>query len=83
MMTFDEYLKSKKIDPKTFAKKDQRRFSEFERIFNQVHPNSFTQQKIFLINRIRREYPLKEELSDDAAKKTKQAKPKIAPRIKK
>jgi hypothetical protein len=36
-----------------------------------------------LINRIRREYPLKEELSDDAAKKTKQAKPKIAPRIKK
>jgi hypothetical protein len=37
MMTFDEYLKSKKIDPKTFAKKDQRRFSEFERIFNQVH----------------------------------------------
>jgi hypothetical protein len=82
-MTFEEYLKSKKIDPKSFAKRDPERFSNFENIFNQLHPNSFTQQKLFLINRIRRAFPLKEDATSETVVKTKQVKPKIAPRIKK
>jgi len=57
-MTFKEYLQSKKIDEKGFALEQPERFQELELLFGQVHPDSFTAQKLFLINRIRRSHPL-------------------------
>lgn len=58
-MTFDEYLAGKKIDPALFRAGDPRLFSSWERDFMQQHPASFTAQKLYLINTIRRKYHLK------------------------
>ncbi len=75
-ITFEEYLKDKKIDPTAFKKGNKDQYCNWEEIFQQVHPNSFTAQKLFLINEIRRNYPIKIE-SDNQSQKKPQAKPKI------
>ncbi len=80
-MTFEEYLTSKKIDPVRFKRAEPAQFESFEKLFQELHPNSFTAQKLFLINQIRRRFTLKEEATKLAKKP--QMKPKIAPRIKK
>ena len=59
-MEFDEYLRSKKIDANTFEKQDRPRFEEWRGLFKTMHPESFTAQKKFLINDIRRRYLLTE-----------------------
>jgi hypothetical protein len=59
-MTFEEYLISKKIDAKLFAHKEKQLWSTWKSEFEQMHPNSFTAQKLYLINPFRRLYPLKE-----------------------
>lgn len=76
LITFEEYLVQKKIDPIKFKEAEQGRYKEFEHIFSQVHPNSFTIQKLNLINFIRRQYPLKvsdqkENLQDNTQTNTK------------
>lgn len=78
-MEFDEYLKGKKIDPAKFKQAESSQYAAFERIFNQIHPESFTQQKLFLINKIRRAYKLedKEEVEKTIAKPA--MRPKIKP----
>lgn len=85
-MTFKEYLNSKKIDAKAFALNEADWFMELKSVFDQVHPESFTAQKLFLINRIRRKYPLS-EIAEEAKKEIPSAKlmrPKlnIPPKIK-
>ena len=60
-MDFNEYLISKKIDPEAFRVGDPERYGEFDKLFGLIHPNSFTSQKLFLINGIRRLYPLPED----------------------
>jgi len=57
-MTFEAYLKSKKIDPQKFESCDSISFQNLKNYFEQVSPNSFTQQKLFLINDLRRKYIL-------------------------
>lgn len=57
-MTFEEYLEKKKIDAKAFKEAERTLFEELKAIFEQVHPDSFTMQKLFLINKIRRAYLL-------------------------
>ncbi len=59
-MDFEEFLKNKKIDENLFKEKEQARWKEWKTLFEQMHPNSFTAQKKFLINDIRRKYLLKE-----------------------
>lgn len=76
MGAFEEYLTQKKIDPIAFQKGDPARWQEFKNLFDQVHPGSFTAQKLFLINAIRRSYPLVTDTSDEVKIKGK-AKPKI------
>jgi hypothetical protein len=60
MDEFEEYLKRKKIDPVGFKRNEPQKYNEFQTIFSQVHPESFTAQKLFLINKIRRQYPFSE-----------------------
>ena len=57
-LTFEEYCRKKKIDPDLFLQSDPDRFREWKHIFEQVHPDSFTEQKKFLINPIRKKYLL-------------------------
>jgi len=76
-MDFESYLIKKKIDPKAFAKGQPDRFEEFRQLFGQVHPDSFTAQKLFLINSTRRAYLLKEETEIKVVKKA-MMRPKIA-----
>lgn len=55
-MTLDEYLTSKKINPALFRQAEPAQYEEWQREFVQMHPESFTAQKKFLLNDIRRKY---------------------------
>ncbi len=76
-MEFTEYLGSKNIDPKKFLGADPEMYQELKKLFDQVHPNSFTAQKLFLINAIRRKYPLVEQPIADSAVQPGKMKSKI------
>ncbi|MGR3809007.1 hypothetical protein [Jiulongibacter sp. NS-SX5] len=60
-MTFEEYLISKKIDGSAFKQAEPDRYQEWKGIFEEVHPDSFTAQKKFLINPTRRKYLLQKD----------------------
>ena len=60
-MDFEEYLKQKKIDSNAFQQADRNRFDEWQELFQTMHPESFTAQKKFLINDIRRRYHVVEK----------------------
>ena len=55
-MTWEEYCSKKKINSEAFRLAEPKRWEELKTIFEQVHPNSFTEQKKFIINDIRRLY---------------------------
>ncbi len=57
-MTFEEYLSEKKIDGTRFREGEPGRWQEFAGLFANMHPNSFTTQKKFLLNDLRRRYLL-------------------------
>jgi hypothetical protein len=59
-MTFEDYLVRKKIDQKAFAEAEKLLFESWKSEFEQMHPDSFTIQKLNLINPVRRKYTLKE-----------------------
>jgi hypothetical protein len=58
-MTWEEYCQKKKIDSESFRKHEPERWEEWKNMFEQIHPDSFTDQKKFLINDVRRKYLLK------------------------
>lgn len=60
-MTFEEYIIGKKIDAKAFKAKEPQVWAAWQAEFQQMHPKSFTAQKLYLINPIRRKYTLAEE----------------------
>lgn len=57
-ITFEDYCTSKNINPEAFSKAEPALFKELKEVFNQVSPVSFNQQKLYLINNIRRKYQL-------------------------
>lgn len=59
-MSFQEYLISKKIDEAAFKSAEPDRYAEWSKLFSLIHPESFTLQKKFLLNPVRRKYLLKE-----------------------
>jgi len=54
----EAYLTSKKIDAAKFRKAEPELWAEWNTEFEQMHPESFTMQKLNLINPIRRKYTL-------------------------
>ncbi len=60
-LSFDNYLIQKKIDKTLFLKSKPLVFQEWKQLFEQIHPDSFTAQKKFFINSIRREFLLPKE----------------------
>lgn len=57
-MTFSEFLLTKRIDETKFRQSEPECFREWQYLFEQVHAESFTMQKKFLINSTRRKYLL-------------------------
>jgi hypothetical protein len=62
-VNFDEYLYSKKIDSLSFRQNENELWETWKKEFDLISPVSFTAQKLYLINPIRRKY----QLSPDAA----------------
>ena len=56
--SFEEYLASKKIDSNKFREAEPEVWTAWKAEFEQMHPNSFTVQKLNLINPVRRKYLL-------------------------
>lgn len=77
---FDSYLIDKKIDAKAFKNADLAQWEKLKILYDQVSPISFTAQKLFLINPIRRKFPLKEEVEKKQV--VVQARPKVVMRPK-
>jgi hypothetical protein len=81
-VNFEEYLRSKKIDKDAFLQAESILYNEWKLEFEQMHPNSFTVQKLNLINPIRRKYQLKEPAASPAESVTPAATPSPAPAAK-
>jgi hypothetical protein len=79
-MTFEEYLISKKIDSEKFRQAEPTMWADWKATFEQIHPNSFTTQKLYLINPLRRKYLLAIATELPAAP-APAAKPKMKPKI--
>lgn len=60
-MEFNEYLTQKNISSSHFQASEPLVFLSWSQSFQQMHPASFTEQNKFIINKIRRKYPLKKE----------------------
>lgn len=55
---FEGFLRSKRIDSGAFRKVEPETWEEWKTDFEQMHPASFTVQKLNLINAVRRKYLL-------------------------
>lgn len=55
---FEAYLASKKIDSVAFRSAEPELWESWKEEFEAMHPNSFTVQKLNLINPVRRKYHL-------------------------
>ena len=81
-MTFEEYLITKKIDSAAFKAAEPARWKEWNDLFDRVSEQSFTAQKLYLINPSRRKYLLKTAVTSQApAASPKPGKPVIKPKI--
>jgi hypothetical protein len=75
--SFENYLETKNIDPQLFANRDPENFADLKSFFDQTGSTSFSQQKLFLVNPLRRLYPLKREEGPKSARIKKSFNPKI------
>ncbi|MBL7861527.1 MAG: hypothetical protein JNJ65_10215 [Cyclobacteriaceae bacterium] len=81
-MNFEEYLITKKIDSSTFRQAEPVRWHEWNELFDQMSSTSFTSQKLYLINPVRRKYPLKQTAGGPASTPVAAPKPIIKPKPK-
>jgi len=80
-MTFQEYLTSKKIDGPAFQAAEPVLYQEWNSLFDEMSPASFTSQKLYLINPVRRKYQLKVQPAE-TSKPVVAAKPIMKPKPK-
>lgn len=59
-MTFEDYLRDKKIDGTAFQKGNPSLWKEWSLLFDEMSVVSFTARKLYMINPLRRQYVLKE-----------------------
>lgn len=79
-MDFKQYLASKRIDAQKFAAAKAVQYTAWEKAFEQMSPDSFTSQKKFLINKIRRAYWLEQVAEEVKEVKKVAAKPVMKPK---
>jgi hypothetical protein len=77
-VNFDVYLVSKKIDSDAFKQAEKDLWLSWQVEFEQLHPNSFTAQKLYLINPVRRKYPLKVEIKKEVVEVKNQEQPETS-----
>jgi hypothetical protein len=65
-VNFEEYLSSKNIDSDAFRNAEPVVWETWKTELEQMHPNSFTIQKLNMINPVRRKYPLKQVAKQEA-----------------
>jgi hypothetical protein len=80
-MNFKEYLTGKKIDSDAYKASEPEQWAKFSSVFEQMHPKSFTMQKLNLINGIRRQFPYKELVVDQGQVKAKVSRPVMKPKL--
>jgi len=61
-VTFEDFLRSKKIDSTALKMGEPSLWSEWSFLFEEMNVASFTAQKLYLINPLRRKYLLKETI---------------------
>lgn len=61
-VTFEEFLRSKKIDSAALKTGEPSLWKEWNFLFEEMNVASFTAQKLYLINPLRRKYLLKETI---------------------
>lgn len=69
-MTFENYLREKKIDSEAFREAEESLWAAWKAEFEQISPTGFTAQKLYLINPVRRKYTAAAaviEITDSAA----------------
>lgn len=81
-MNFEDYLISKRIDSQAFRAAEPDLWQEWNSLFDQMSPASFTSQKLYLINPVRRKYLLKAvehptKVESPASKPDMRPKPKM------
>lgn len=76
---FEDYLRSKKIDSARFKEAEPDLWASWKREFEQMHPNSFTVQKLNLINPVRRKYQLQQEETREVVSQAVPAQPVVKP----
>jgi hypothetical protein len=59
--SFEDYLRNKKIDSANLKQAKPQLWLEWKLLYEQLNPTTFTDQKLYLINPLRREFPLKAE----------------------
>ncbi len=69
-MTFEEYLVKKKINRAAFEAEDKGRYTAWEDMYAQMHPNSFYMAVKMVLNDVRLRYHLREEDIPKAAPAT-------------
>ena len=79
-MSFKEYLTNKNIDSDAYKASAPNQWLAFATIFAQMHPKSFTMQKLNLINGIRRQFPYQAEIVEQEQVKPKVARPMMKPK---
>lgn len=84
-MDLNTYLINKKIDPEQLLLQESERYHQFKSLLSEMHPDSFTAQKLFLINQLRRKYPLEKAAAPEEPiiRPTQPARPKMIPKLKK
>jgi hypothetical protein len=83
-VTFEEYLISKKINSEAFKGTEPLLWQEWHQLFEHLSPASFTAQKLYLINPIRRKYQLRESMppASASAEQKPAARPMMRPKPK-
>ena len=61
-MNFEEYLRSKKIDSGAFRAAEEELWEGWKKEFELMSESSFTSQKLYLINPVRRKHPLANDI---------------------
>jgi hypothetical protein len=81
-MSYEEYLTGKKIDSAAFKAAEPARWKEWQDLFGQISEQSFTAQKLYLINPTRRKYHLKSSVpATDQPAASRPGKPVIKPKM--
>jgi hypothetical protein len=74
-VTFEEFLTSKKIDSTALKMGEPSLWKEWSFLFEEMNVASFTAQKLYLINPLRRKYLLKETIPTLMTGRSENSKP--------